>query len=293
MSTKIRLSSLIGTCLVIAALLFGALPGTTARAQSASIVFRPSADTYALQSSPTSNYGSRTTLNVDNSPVAHSYLRFTVSGLNGAVVQSAKLRLYANSSNSSGVTARALANNTWTETGLTYNNAPAPGSAIATSTAVSAGKWVVIDVSSYVKAQGTYNLVLTTSSATNTSLAAREAGANAPQLVVTTGAAAPTATATKKPAPTATKPPAPTATPVSGDPQPAFPIRAAFYYPWFPEAWTQQGIYPYTNYTPSLGYYSSADAAILQKHIQMMQYGHIQAGIASWMCPYCIIWICF
>src|SRR5262249_12568435 len=29
-----------------------------------------------------------------------------------------------------------------------------------------------------------------------------------------------------------------------GDPQPSFPIRAAFYYPWFPEAWTQGGVYP-------------------------------------------------
>jgi hypothetical protein len=64
--------------------------------------------------------------------------------------------------------------------------------------------------------------------------------------------------------------------------QPAFPIRAAFYYPWFPEAWTQQGTYPYTNYNPQLGYYSNADQNILKQHIAMMQYGNIEAGIASW-----------
>jgi hypothetical protein len=64
--------------------------------------------------------------------------------------------------------------------------------------------------------------------------------------------------------------------------QPSFPVRAAFYYPWFPEAWTQQGAYPYTNYTPKLGYYSSTDQNILKQHIAMMQYGNIQAGIASW-----------
>src|SRR5512133_2752575 len=68
----------------------------------------------------------------------------------------------------------------------------------------------------------------------------------------------------------------------AADWQPTFPIRAAFYYPWFPEAWTQQGIYPYTYYAPTLGYYSSMDSATIQKHIQMMQYGNIQAGIASW-----------
>ena len=34
------------------------------------------------------------------------------------------------------------------------------------------------------------------------------------------------------------------------DSQPSFPIRAAFYYPWFPQAWNQQGFNPFTNYTP-------------------------------------------
>ena len=64
--------------------------------------------------------------------------------------------------------------------------------------------------------------------------------------------------------------------------QPGFPLRAAFYYPWFPESWTQQGIYPYTNYSPSLGYYDSSDTAVIAKHIAAMQYGHIDAGILSW-----------
>jgi hypothetical protein len=73
-----------------------------------------------------------------------------------------------------------------------------------------------------------------------------------------------------------------TVPPVQSDWQPAFPIRAAFYYPWFAEAWEQNGIFPYTNFTPSLGYYSSADQNIIKQHIAMMQYGHIDAAIASW-----------
>jgi hypothetical protein len=68
----------------------------------------------------------------------------------------------------------------------------------------------------------------------------------------------------------------------AADIQPALPLRAAFYYPWFPEGWDQQHIKPYTNYHPSLGYYSSSDAVILQQHLAAMQYGGIQAGIASW-----------
>ena len=67
----------------------------------------------------------------------------------------------------------------------------------------------------------------------------------------------------------------------TADIQPALPLRVAFYYPWFPEAWHQQGSSFYTNYTPTLGSYSSTDPAVISQHIAAMQYGGIQAGIAS------------
>jgi hypothetical protein len=66
------------------------------------------------------------------------------------------------------------------------------------------------------------------------------------------------------------------------DYQPSFPIRANFYYQWFPAAWTQSSIFPYTKYTPSLGFYDSGDAAVIQSHIRSMVYGKFQATIASW-----------
>jgi hypothetical protein len=64
--------------------------------------------------------------------------------------------------------------------------------------------------------------------------------------------------------------------------EPSLPIRAAFYYPWFPEGWDQHGTFPYTHYEPVRGYYDSGDEATIRDHIEAMQYGHIQAGIASW-----------
>lgn len=67
-----------------------------------------------------------------------------------------------------------------------------------------------------------------------------------------------------------------------GDIQPSFPIHASFYYPWFPEAWNQQGFNPFTNYTPSLGFYNGSDTAVVGAQIAAMQYGGQQAGIASW-----------
>ncbi len=88
----------------------------------------------------------------------------------------------------------------------------------------------------------------------------------------------PTATATDtSPAPTMTP------SPISGaELQPSFPLRAAFYYPWFPQAWTQLGIYPYTNYQPDLDFYDGSNATVIAKHIADMQYGGIKAGILSW-----------
>jgi hypothetical protein len=59
------------------------------------------------------------------------------------------------------------------------------------------------------------------------------------------------------------------------------PIRAAFYYPWFPEAWRQQGMDPFSHYAPSLGYYS-VDAQTVSEQIKAMKYAKVQAGIASW-----------
>ena len=60
-----------------------------------------------------------------------------------------------------------------------------------------------------------------------------------------------------------------------GDSGLAFPIRAAFYYPWYPESWNQGGIEPFSHYDPTLGYYSQDDPVVIQNQIAAMQYGKI------------------
>ena len=62
----------------------------------------------------------------------------------------------------------------------------------------------------------------------------------------------------------------------------AQPIRAAFYYPWFPEAWRQRGIYPFTHFHPLAGLYSEDDPAVLRRQVDDMLYGRIDAGLVSW-----------
>lgn len=84
----------------------------------------------------------------------------------------------------------------------------------------------------------------------------------------------PTLIGTTQPAPTVTS--SPTAA------QPSLPLRAAFYYPWFPQAWSQSGLDPFTRYRPKAGLYDSSDPAVIQQHIDAMQYGNIDVGIASW-----------
>ena len=60
--------------------------------------------------------------------------------------------------------------------------------------------------------------------------------------------------------------------------QPSFPIRGAFYYPWFPENWTQAG----TVYHPALGFYDSGDRAVAARELGALRYGNFALGIYSW-----------
>ena len=58
----------------------------------------------------------------------------------------------------------------------------------------------------------------------------------------------------------------------------ALPLRAAFYYPWYPDNFAPGD----THYTPSAGDYSVDDPATVDRQIEDMQYGELQAGIVSW-----------
>jgi hypothetical protein len=65
----------------------------------------------------------------------------------------------------------------------------------------------------------------------------------------------------------------------------AVPIRAAFYYPWFPQAWKQQGMNPFTKYHPSGGLYDGGSASVIASQVRLMQGAGLNAMIASWFGP--------
>jgi acid phosphatase type 7 len=182
------------------------------------LTLAPIADSYVEAGSPSTNYGSQMQLRGDGSPVVRSYLRFDVQGLSGAVTR-VTLRIFANSASTGGYEIRSVSNNTWVESTITYNNAPAVGNVLGSSPGFNAGVWTTVDITGYITGNGTYNLALTVPGSTAISFASREAGNNAPQLIVETqsGSVA-TATRTSTPSgnPTATRTPTRTPTSSSG-----------------------------------------------------------------------------
>jgi hypothetical protein len=58
-------------------------------------------------------------------------------------------------------------------------------------------------------------------------------------------------------------------------------IRAAFYYPWFPQTWGRDTQNPFTNYVPTRGRYST-DLSTVRAQIADMQYARVSLGLASW-----------
>ena len=89
------------------------IPTNTSTVQT--LTFAPVADASIYAGSPTTNFGSATRLEVDNSPLKHFLLKFTVSGLNGRQVTSAKLRLFSTGSSNYGGDFRRVADSSWQE----------------------------------------------------------------------------------------------------------------------------------------------------------------------------------
>ncbi|ONI80453.1 alkaline phosphatase [Saccharothrix sp. ALI-22-I] len=179
----------------------GQVPAATA----ATTTFTASADTYVDNSATGTNYGTSGQLGVDNSPIKRMFLKFTVSGVSGTV-SGVKLRVHTDdvsgAASPAGGSFRAMTDTTWSETGVTWNNQPAiDGVTLGTLGSVVRNTWYEVDVTSHVKANGTFSFGVTSSNSDGSDYDSRETGATAPQLVVTTGTT-----------------PTTTTTPPSGDP---------------------------------------------------------------------------
>lgn len=195
------------------------------------------ADSWVDSGNAGANHGTSTYLQVDGSPTLRAYLKFSVAVPAGTSVTKAVLTVTPNQSNSGGFTVRT-SGNSWTESGITWSNAPAPGSTIyASSGSLTSGTAVHVDVTKAVPvAGGTLTFVLDNKTQTSYSVGSRERTSGYPLLEVTTAttsttspsptpttsssasaspSASPTATATATATATSSPTSAPTSTPTS------------------------------------------------------------------------------
>jgi hypothetical protein len=164
------------------ALLLAAAAGPAA---ATTFRFAATADATARADAPETHYGTDPLLRADGDPVSRAYLRFNVSGLTRSV-RKATLRLHArNASGEKGIELRP-AGLWWTEAGITYSTAPAPGEVVARTGAYADGATVELDATALVKGNGAVAMAVTTTGTVARWLSSREDGTAAyrPQLVV-------------------------------------------------------------------------------------------------------------
>jgi hypothetical protein len=138
----------------LAVLLFASLCFST----STHAQLTPSGDAYTNTADPTTNYGSKTLLDVQ-SAAQTTYIQFDLSaipsGYTGANIAKASLKLYVNAVTKAGSFNVDYINGPWSEGTIDASNAPALGTTIAASVPlVSATKnqYILIDITSAVQA---------------------------------------------------------------------------------------------------------------------------------------------
>src|SRR5881296_3709566 len=174
-------------------------PTTTTTLPAAAAVGTVVADTYVQSDLPTTNFGTKSVLAVDNGVAANpgttgvqrSFLRISVSGVGTRRVSSAHLKLQvANVTNSSSVTGgsiHAISNCSWNETTMTWNTQPAiDGPALVTLGAVATGQIADFDVTPAIPGDGVYCFAIDTASTDSAIYNSREGSLQHPALVVQT-----------------------------------------------------------------------------------------------------------
>src|SRR5881398_2893725 len=179
------------------------------------------ADTYVQSDLPTTNFGTKTQLAVDNGVAANpgttgvqrTFLRVNVSGVGPRQVTGAHLRLQVakvtNAQSVSGGRLHPLTDCGWNELTMTWNTQPPiDGAVLATTGALAQGQVVDFDVTSAVPGDGVYCFALDTLSTDSALYNSREASVGKPQVAVTAvcpcGPGPTTTTTTAPPAPTTT-----------------------------------------------------------------------------------------
>jgi hypothetical protein len=162
---------------------------------SSTLTFNATDDAYVRSTNVNNNYGNGIDLRVrtaNSGEVTTSYLKFNVTGLTGAV-SSAKVRLNVLDTSNQGGSIFSVSNTLlgtgtpWTESVITFNNAPAiSGSPLATLGQVTIGQTVEFDVTAAISGNGVFSFGLSSSSNDAANYSSKE-GASVPELVIVSG----------------------------------------------------------------------------------------------------------
>jgi hypothetical protein len=146
-------------------------------------IVSPTADARVESNSQNTNFGLDQLLVSDSSPNTETFLKFGVN-VPGAIT-SASLRLYAVNGTTNGPAVYS-AGNSWTETGITWNNKPGrTGTALDDKGALTVNTWAEYAVSPAVTVNGTYTLNVVPTSSDGADFPSKESSnPNRPQLVV-------------------------------------------------------------------------------------------------------------
>lgn len=120
---------------------------------AATAELRPAADSFVNSAAPGTNYGDKTTLDIQSTRTA--LITFDLAALPpGVAVGKATFRLFVTSVNAGGSFNVLALTSAWTESGVTFNALPSQGSLVAGPVALSSSSvadYVLIDVTSLVQ----------------------------------------------------------------------------------------------------------------------------------------------
>jgi hypothetical protein len=141
------------------------------------------ADTYVRASDPRVNFGKYSELFVAGSPPVRAYIQFQLFGLQGRIKR-ATLQLYSLSTSSDGFQVRGV-RGFWSESRMTFVNAPRVSKLIGLSGSFAKDGWISIDVTPLVRPHPTsVQVALVAIGPTQLALASREDPRLAPRLIV-------------------------------------------------------------------------------------------------------------
>jgi hypothetical protein len=164
-------------------------------------------DAYVAGDLPTNNFGTTSDLQSDTSPVREAYIKFNLSSLATLSINQATLRMFVSNNSSDVQNVKAVADDSWTEGSINFNNRPTMGTTVTTFTTGAVGTWTEVNITSTVNAnKGTVmSLAIDNTSGGSNGYAfnSDEAASNRLQLVVSWG----TIPSTPTPTPGPTTPP--------------------------------------------------------------------------------------